>query len=32
MIFVILYKHLNCAADKTINTGHITDSNTKYRM
>ena len=29
MIFVILYKYLNCAADETSDTGHtaITDCN-----
>ena len=31
MIFVGRYKHLNCAVDKTIDTGHITDCNTNYR-
>ena len=25
MIFVVLYKHLNCAADNTIDTGQNTD-------
>ena len=32
MIFVVLYKYLNCAADETIDTGHITDRNTNYRI
>ena len=32
MIFVVLYKFLNCAVDKTIDTGHITDCNTSYKI
>ena len=32
MIFVALYKHLNCAVDQTIDTGHMTDFNTNYIM
>ena len=34
MIFVVLYKYLNCAVDKTIDTGHTTstDCNTNYRI
>ena len=34
MIFVVLYKYLNCAPDKTIDTGHTTntDCNTNYRI
>ena len=34
MIFVVLYKYLNCAFNKTIDTGHATstDYNTNYRM
>ena len=34
MIFVVLYKYLNCAADNTIDTGHTasTDCNTNYRI
>ena len=32
MIFVVLCKHLNCVVDKTVDTGHITDCNTNYRM
>ena len=32
MIFVVLYKYLNCAVNKTIDTGHTTsiDCNTNY--
>ena len=32
IIFVVLYKYLNCAADKTIDTSHAasTDCKTKY--
>ena len=34
MIFVVLHKYLNCAVDKTIDTGHNTSSqfNTNYRI
>ena len=34
MIFVVLYKYLSCAVDKTIDTGYttITDCNTNYRI
>ena len=34
MIFVVLYKYLNCVVDKTIDTGHTTstDSNTNNRI
>ena len=34
MIFVVLYKYLNCAADKIIDISHTTstDSNTYYRI
>ena len=34
MIFVVLYKYLNCSVDKTIDTGYFanTDSNTNYRI
>ena len=32
MIFVVLYKHIICAVDKTIDTGHITDCNTNYKI
>ena len=33
MIFVVLYKYLNCVIDKTIDSGDTTstDCNTKYR-
>ena len=27
MIFVVQYKHLNCAVDKTFDTGHTTKTN-----
>ena len=27
MIFVVLYKHLNCAVDKIFDTGHTTKTN-----
>ena len=32
--FVVLYKYIICAADKTIDTGHTasTDCNTNYRV
>ena len=30
MIFVILYKYLNCAADETFDTGHTVTMN--YRI
>ena len=32
MIFVVLYKYLNCAVDIAIDTGHTisTDCNTNY--
>ena len=32
MIFVVLYKHFNCAADKTFDAGHtaINDYNYYY--
>ena len=29
---MVLDKYLNCAIDKTIDPGHITDCNTNYRM
>ena len=34
MIFLVLYRCLDCAVDKTIDTGHTTstDCNTKYRI
>ena len=32
MIFAVLYKYLNYGVDKTIDTGHITDCNTNYRV
>ena len=34
MIFAVLYKYLNCAVDKTIDTSHTisTDSNIYYRI
>ena len=34
MIFVVLYKYLNCVNDKTIDNGHTTstDCNTNYRI
>ena len=34
MIFVVLYKYLNCAVDKAIDTGHTTstDCNTNCRI
>ena len=34
MIFVVLYKYLNCAVDKTIDTGHTTSTDciTNYRI
>ena len=34
MIFVVLYKYLNCTVDKTIDTGHIgnADCNTNYTI
>ena len=39
MVFVVLYKYLNCAVDKTIDTEHTastdcasTDCNTNYRI
>ena len=34
MIFVVLHKYLNCAADKTIDTAHTasTDCNTNYSI
>ena len=34
MIYVIICKCLNCAVDKTIDTGHTTstDCNTNYRI
>ena len=34
MIFVILYKYLNCAVDKTIDNGGTTsaDANINYRI
>ena len=34
MIFEVLQKHLNCAVDKTIDTGHTigTDCNSNYRI
>ena len=30
MIFVFLYKYLNCAADKTIDRGLTTNTDCKY--
>ena len=34
MIFVVLYKNMNCGVDKTVNTGHTasTGCNTNYRI
>ena len=34
MAFVVLYKYLNCAVDKTVDTGHIGNAacNTNYRI
>ena len=34
MAFVVLYKYLNCAFDKTVDTGHIGNAacNTNYRI
>ena len=32
MVLVVLYKHLNCADDKTIDTGDITDCNANCRI
>ena len=34
MIFVVLYKYLNCAVDETIDPGDTasTDCNTNYRI
>ena len=34
MIYVVLYKDLNCVIDKTIDTGHTTstDFNANYRI
>ena len=32
MIFVVLYKLLNCAADKTIDTGHTTSIDCNYEL
>ena len=34
MIFVVLYKYLNCALDKTIYTDHTTSTkfNSNYRI
>ena len=34
LIFVVLYKYLNCVVDKTIETGHTasTDCHTDYRI
>ena len=34
MVFVVLYKYVNCTVDKTIGTGHTdsTDCNTKYKI
>ena len=30
MIFVVLYKWLNCAADETIDTGHTASTDCNY--
>ena len=30
MIFVVLYKYLNCAADKTIDGGHTASTDYNY--
>ena len=30
MIFVVLYKYLNCAADKTIEGGHTASNDWNY--
>ena len=30
MIFVVLYKWLNCAADKTIDAGHTANTDCNY--
>ena len=32
MIFVVLYKYLNCAVYKIIEIGHITDCNANYKI
>ena len=32
MIFAVLYKELNCAADKTIDTGHTTSTDCNYQL
>ena len=31
-MFEVLYKWLNCAVDKTIATGHTTNTNCNYRI
>ena len=32
MIYMALYKHLNCAVDQTIDNGHMFGFNTNYRI
>ena len=32
MVFVVFYKHLICAVNKTIDTDHITDCNTNHKI
>ena len=34
MVFAVLYKYLNCAVNKTIDTGHTTSTycNSNYRI
>ena len=32
MIYMALYKHLNCAVDQTIDNGHMIGFNTNYRI
>ena len=31
-IFVVLYKYLNCAADKTIDGGHTASTDSNYQL